>query len=302
MKFIHLLIAFLALTCSNLFGQKILTDSTFLAFFEAKTISLKELKIKQKPTWTLVAGVVTKDQNSYTEEQDMAFRLYADSIEGQRADLYNYDKEICDSRCKIAKYECLKNALGGNGDSDACNLANEICMAQCNEIKDTQDKMLDDSLEMIWNSHEYTYSYKIHGSFSNSKKGIQLRNHADSLRLCCAKGFAPSCSTPGFGWFMITKNRKSITTIDSHEKLVALLGNIDSYAKAYLMLCAAGYSAPDTYPQATVQLMAKEAGGVFYFIVRHRLPECPEEEYTYLVRINSNGKATLVDKKLNFKQ
>ena len=107
--------------------------------------------------------------------------------------------------------------------------------------------MLDDSLEIIWNNHEFRYSYNIQSSFSNSKKGIPFRNHADSLILCYAKGFAPYCSPSGFSWFLLTKHRKKITTIDSKEKLLALLGNIDSYPKAYLMLCAAGYTTPYTY-------------------------------------------------------
>lgn len=302
MKLTRLLVAIFVLSTSNLFGQNLLSDSTFLAFFEAKTISLKELKIKRNPTWMLVAGVATKEQIAYTEEEDMAFRLYADSIEGQKADLYTYDKEICDSRCKITKFECLKRTLNGKGDADACDSIFELCEDRCTEIKESRDKMLDDSLEIIWNNHEFRYSYNIQSSFSNSKKGIPFRNHADSLILCYAKGFAPYCSPSGFSWFLLTKHRKKITTIDSKEKLLALLGNIDSYPKAYLMLCAAGYTTPYTYPQANVQLMAKQAGEVFYFIVRQRLPECLEDEYTYLVRINSNGKATLVEQKLNFKQ
>jgi len=302
MKFTRLLVALFALTSSNLCGQELLSDSTFLAFFQAKTISLKEIKVKHNPTWMLVAGTCNKEAIEYSEDESRDFRLYADSVEGQKADFYTYDKEICDSRCKIAKFECLKRTLMGKGDAEVCDSLNEICLERCSEIKETRDNMLDDSLENVWNLHDFRYNYSIHNTFSKKKKGIPLRNHADSLKLCLAESFSTECMPQGYGWLIITKHRRKITTVDTNEKLLDFFGPIDSYPKAYLMLCAAGYTMPYSYPQETIQLVAKQTEGVFYFILRHRLPDCPEEEHALLVSVNSHGQTTLIEERLNFKQ
>jgi len=301
MNLLRLFTALLALTSTNLFGQELLTDSSFLAGFGAKTISLKELKIKRNPTWTLMAGTGTREQVVYTEEQEKAFRLYADSIEGIRADLYTYDKEICDSRCRIAKFECLKRSLQGKGEGSTCDSVREICMEGCAEIKQIRDNMLDDSLENIWNLHEFKYRYDILHTFSPKKKSIPIRSHADTLTLFRALGFAPQCSPEGFSWFIITKYRKKIIPVDTQEKLLSLLGPIDSYAKAYLILCAEGYTTPHTFPQDTVCLSARQKGDSYFFILRLRQPECPEDEITLLFRVDPSGKTEMMDLRLNFR-
>ena len=301
MNLLRLIFALMALTSSNVFGQELLSDSSFLASFETKTISLKNLKIKRNPTWMLVAGTGTKEQISYTEEEDKDFRLYADSIEGQKADLYTYDKEICDSRCRIAKFECLKRSLLGKGESSSCDSISELCLERCAEIKQVRDDMLDDSLENIWNNHEFMYRYAIDYTFSPRRKGVPIHTHADMLLLCHAQGFAPKCSPEGFGWFILTKHRKKVTPIDTQEKLLALLGSIDSYPKAYLMLCAAGYTAPYNNPQGITLLSARQKGDCFFIILRLRLPDCLEDEFTLLFKIYPSGKTEMMDVRLNFK-
>ena len=297
MKLSYFPLALLCLGVAPVFGQELLSDSTFLSGFEAKSISLKELKIKRNPTWMLVAGTTVKDTIAYTEEEDQAFRLYADSIEGQRADLYAYDKEICVSRCNIEKFECLKRTLEGKGDAGVCDSIYEQCIERCAEIKQICDSKLDDSLENIWNLHEYSYRYLLKFAFSPRKKGIPLSSHADSLTLCLAKGFAPSYASADFSWFIVTKRKKVITAVDTHEKLLALLGSIDSYAKAYLVLCAAGYTAPYTFPQETFRLWTKQSDDGFYFMVPLQLPDSSNDSLTGLVLVAQDGTVTLVEKR-----
>jgi len=297
MKFTTLLIALGTFISPNLFGQELLSDSTFLAGFEAKAISLKELKIKHNPAWMLIAGRTTKDTLTYTEQQNQTFRLFADSIEGLRADLYTYDKEICDSRCRIAKFECLKRNLQGKGDKSICDSISDICLEKCAEVKQVRDAMLDDSLERIWDTHEYQYNFHLQYAFTPSKKGISIHTHSDSLALCLAKGFATTFAPKNFRWLLTTKKRKNISIIDTNEKLLALLGPINNYPKAYLVLCAAGYTAPYTYPQDTFRLWAKQTDNGFYFMVPLQLPETSLDEFTGLVQVTKDGLVRLLEKR-----